>query len=75
MFVLQLWRYGEQITSLDLRDNGLQELPDRLAILSNLRSLLLDRNQLTYIAYALHRLTGLMNLSLADNVLYDPPQV
>jgi hypothetical protein len=72
--VRQVWRYAAAISSINLSDNVLAALPDRLAALPALRDLLLERNRLTHLPPGLYRLTGLHRLALAENLLYDPPQ-
>ena len=63
-----------EITSLDLSDNQLTEIPESIGDLTGLEKLYLSYNQLTEIPQSIGDLTGLKTLDLYGNKLTEIPQ-
>ena len=63
-------------TELDLRDEGLFELPPEIGQLTNLVKLYLWRNHLSFVPTEIGQLTNLIELNLGENRLIDiPPEI
>lgn len=59
---------------VDLRNNRLCEIPKNIGEHKNLKTLLLGRNQLTFLPAEIGLLKTLTGLNLSDNLLEEPPQ-
>jgi internalin A len=58
---------------LDLREQGIEEIPDSIAKLTNLTVLDLRGNQITHIPDSILKLTNLKELNLSDNKISNIP--
>lgn len=59
---------------LDLRNNKLQDIPRNIGEHKNIKTLLLGRNQLTFLPLELGVIRTLTGLNLSNNPLKEPPQ-
>ena len=66
-------KYGERLTVLDLKGEGLFRVPDAVTERSEIEILVLDENKLIELPVSINKLKNLILLNLKNNKLTNQP--